>query len=312
MKKLLTSGWLIPIVGAVLYLGTTFVLLDPSSLKLPQGPRTDTPHPDAAENVLASTPWDFSAPEVDGLINELKEQKAKLSAREKELGEWQARILAEKAELTTVTQEVYRLQTEFNQVVTYVSQQEAGNLKKLARTYAAMAPEDAARILQERDDGWIVRVLMYMSDEETAKLLAALARPGPESAKRAALLSERLRLSVQAPPPGKPTSAVKPAKAGAVAASPVQELAQFNGTDQPGLAPDFRKLARGYAAMPAGQSVTILKQLQDEQMAAILAEFTEEETAPFLVELAKPSQAGPQRAARVHELLLQKLNAGNS
>jgi hypothetical protein len=47
-------------------------------------------------------------------------------------------------------------------------------------------------------------------------------------------------------------------------------------------------------------------------MAAILAEFTEEETAPFLSELAKTGQAGPQRVARIHELLLQKLNAGNS
>lgn len=297
-------------VGAVLYLGTTFVLLDPSALTLPKGKPAGAPDPAAEENALASTPWDFSAPEVDGLISELKEQKAALAAREKELNEWQARILAEKAELTTVTQQVFRLQAEFNQIVAYVGQQEAGNLKKLARTYAVMPPDDAARILQERDDSWIVRVLMFMSEEETAKLLAALARPGPENAKRAALLSERLRLSVQAPPEGKKTSAVAPAKT--TAGSPVQELAAVNGSPQPGAAVDFRKLARGYAVMPAGQAVTILKQLQDEQVAAILAEFTEEETAPFLVELAKPDQAGPQRAARVHELLLQKLNSGNS
>ncbi len=310
MNKLLTSGWLIPVVGALAYLGTTFVLLDPSALKLPHA-RAAGSDPEAEAHVLASTPWDFSAPELDGLINELKEQQAKLAEREKELGEWQARILAERAELTTVTQQVARLQAEFNQIVTYVSQQEAGNLKKLARTYAAMTPDDAARILQERDDAWIVRVLMFMSDEETAKLLAALARPGPANAKRAALLTERLRLSVEAPAPGKSTSGVTPVKSGA-ASSPMQELARINGSPQPGTPADFRKLARSYAVMPAGQAVTILKQLQDEQMAAILAEFTEEETAPFLAELAKTGQAGPQRAARVHELLLQRLNAGNS
>lgn len=309
MNKLLTSGWLIPIMGALLYLGTTAMLLDPASLKLPVIRAVAEVDPDAPPNPLAGTPWDFNTPEMDGLINELREQKATLAAREKELNEWQARILAEKAELTTVTQEVFRLQTEFNQVVTYVGQQEAGNLKKLARTYAAMAPEDGARILQERDDGWIVRVLMFMSEEETAKLLAALARPGPEQAKRAAQLSERLRLSVEAPPAGKNSSAVKPAP---TAGTPMQELARLNGSTAPGSPADFRKLARGYASMPAAQSVTILKQLQDEQVAAILAEFTEEETAPFLVELAKPGQAGPQRAARVHELLLLKLNAGNS
>jgi len=310
MKKLLTSGWLIPLVGSLLYLGTTVVLLDPASLKLPKPAPAGLVDPDAVENPLASTPWDFSAPELDGLINELKAQKAALAAREQELNEWQARIFAEKAELTTVTQQVFQLQAEFNQVVTYVGQQEAGNLKKLARTYAAMTPEDAAKILQERDDGWIVRVLMFMSDEETAKVLAAIARPGSENAKRAALLSERLRLSVQAPPAGRNTSAAGPAKSGA--ASPAQALAKLNGSTQAGTPADFRKLARGYAALAPAQAVIILKQLQDEQMAAILAEFTEEETAPFLVELAKPSQAGPQRAARVHELLLQKLNAGNS
>jgi flagellar motility protein MotE (MotC chaperone) len=311
MKKLLTSGWLIPVVGSLLYLGTTFMLLDPSALTLPKLMPTGTGETVEEESALASTPWDFSAPEVDGLINELKDQKAKLAVREKELDEWQARIQAEQTELTTVTQQVHRLQTEFNQIVTYVGQQEAGNLKKLARTYAAMTPADAARILQERDDGWIVRVLMFLSEEETAKLLAALAQPGPENARRAALLSERLRLSVEAPPEGKKSSAVAPPKANA-AASPMQELANLNGSPQPGTPADFRKLARSYAVMPAGQAVTILKQLQDEQMAAILAEFTEEETAPFLVELAKPSQAGPQRAARVHGLLLQKLNASNS
>jgi hypothetical protein len=123
-----------------------------------------------------------------------------------------------------------------------------------------------------------------------------------------------LRLSVQAPPAGKKTSAAPTRRTGTVGAagSPAHELASLNGSTLPGQSGDFRKLARGYAALPPTEAVKILKQLQDEQMAAVLAEFTDEETAPILVELAKPGQGGPQRAARVHDLLLQKLNAGNS
>lgn len=312
MKKLLTSGWVIPIVGALLYLGTTFVLLDPKALKFPTPAAVAAHEPDQEESPLASTQWDFSAPELDRLIREVKEEKLRLATRETQLNEFAARIAAERAELVTVTQEVYRLQTEFNKVVTYVTQQEAEIQRRQAKVFSAMSPEDAARVLQEMPDDRIVRLLMFMKEEELAKILATLAKPGPENARRAALLSERLRLSVQVPAAGKKTSAVTPAKATGAGASPVQELAAINQSAQPGKPADFQKLARGYAVLPAKQAVNILKQLQDEQMAAILAEFTDEETGPFLVELAKPSQAGPQRAARVHELLLQKLNAGSS
>jgi flagellar motility protein MotE (MotC chaperone) len=308
MKKLLTSGWVIPIVGSLLYLGTTFVLLDPASLKVPA--RTGAGQAaDPQPSPLASTPWDFSAPELDQLVAELKAEKARLAAWNQELQEYAARIAVERAELAAVTQEVHRLQTEFNQVVTYVTQQEGEILRRQARVFAAMTPDDAVRVLQEMPDDRIIRLLMFMSEEEMAKLLAALAKPGPENAKRTALLSERLRLSVEAPPAGRKTSAAQPKGA---AAAPFQALAGINGSAQPGAPADFRKLARSYAVMPAAQSVGILKQLQDEQMAAVLAEFTEEETTSFLVELSKPGQGGPQRVARVQALLLQKLSAGNT
>lgn len=308
MKKLLTSGWLIPIVGSLLYLGTTFVLLDPAALKVPArtGAGNDA---DQEPNPLVSTPWDFSAPELDQLVNELKAEKTRLAAWNQELQEYSARIAVERAELAAVTQEVHRLQTEFNQVVTYVTQQEGEILRRQAKVFAAMTPDDAVRVFQEMPDDRVIRLLMFMSEEEMARILAALARPGPENAKRAALLSERLRLSVEAPPAGKKTSAAQP-KGGA--APPFQALAAINGSAQPGEPVDFRKLARSYATMTAAQSVGILKQLQDEPMAAVLAEFTEEETTSFLVELAKPEQGGPQRAARVQALLVQKLIAGKT
>jgi flagellar motility protein MotE (MotC chaperone) len=311
MKKLLTSVWLIPVVGTLLYLGTTFLLLNPSALKIPRiqvAARQELPGD--AENPLVSTPWDFRAPDIDRLVAELKEEKERLDKRQSELDEYAARIAVERSELNSVTQEVSKLQRDFNQVVTYVTQQEADVLKRQSRVFAAMAPEDAGRVLAEMPDDRIVRLLMFMSEEEMARILGVLAKPGPENAKRAAQLTEKLRLSVQAPPEGKKQSSVKPGKA--VEPTPAKQLAAVLGTTKAGRKADLHKLARGYAAMPTTEAVRVLKELQDDQMAAVLAEFTEEETAPFLTELAKTGPAGPQRVAHIQELLLQKLKAGNS
>lgn len=301
MNKLLTSGWLVPVLGCMLYLGTSFALFDTSHIKVRTAPQD---HDGQEDNPLKSTPWDFNVPEVDLMIRDLQAEKERLAAREADLEALAARIEAERRELTTVTQQVGQLQAEFNRIVTYVKEQEQANQRKLARTYAAMAPEDAGIILLEMDDDRIVRLLMFMSEEEMAKILAVFARSTPENARRAALLSERLRLSVKAPPANNQSSTA-PARAGPVR-SPLEELAALNGSVVPAIEGDFRKLARGYAGLSPQQAVGILKNLQDEQMAAILAEFTDEETAPILVELARPEQAGPQRAARVAELLLQR------
>lgn len=300
MNKLLTSGWMVPVLGCILYVATSLLLVDTSAIKVPRATAHDTSAYD--ENPLKSTPWDFNVPEVDLMIRDLKAEKQRLAAREAELDALAARVAAERRELTTVTQQVGELQLEFNRVVTYVREQEQANQRKLARTYAVMSPEDASRILQEMDDDRIVRLLMFMSEEEMAKILAVFGRATPENARRAALLSERLRLSVKAPP-ANPQSSVAPPPGPVLPA--LDELLALNGSLQPSSQGDFRKLARGYAGLAPQQAVEMLRTLQDEQMAAVLAEFTEEETAPILAELAKPAQAGPQRAARVAELLLQ-------
>jgi flagellar motility protein MotE (MotC chaperone) len=308
MNKLLKSGWLIPIVGTLLYIITTMVLLDPAKLNIPKihGSHDGDSAPEE-HNPLKSTPWDFNTPEIDHMITELKAEKERLAGREKELNEMSVRIQNERTELQTITQEVSQLQYEFNQVVTYVKEQDAVNQKKLAKTYAAMTPEDAALIMKQMDDGRVVRLLMFMNEAETAKILSTLAKPGAADAKRAAMLSERLRLSVQAPATGKPQSSTKKQKS--PEGSPLKQLVRLNHDKKETNSGDFAKMARSYAALPPVQAVNILEQLQDEQMAGILAHFTEDEMAPILVELSKPGHGGPQRAARVAELVLTQLNS---
>lgn len=311
MKKILKSSWLIPVVGTVLYLVTTMGLLNPSKIHIPKMHSNEHGGEALLElNPLVSTPWDFNTPEIDQIISELKKEKERLADREKELQGLAARIQLERTELQAVTQEVSQLQYEFNQVVTYVKAGEVANQKKLARTYSAMAPEDAALIMKQMDDGRVVRLLMFMNDAETAGILSMLAKPDPEDAKRAALLSERLRLSVQAPDAAKPQSSN--GKPGLPGESPLKQLVRLNHERSEARSGEFAIMARNYAALSPAEAVNILKQLKDDQMAGILAHFTEEEMAPVLVELSKPGHGGPQRAARVAELVLTQLKRLNS
>ena len=70
------------------------------------------------------------------------------------------------------------------------------NLKKLGKTYSGMEPEGAAAIFKQMDDAAIVKILVFMKEQETGPILAALSKMGETEAKRAGDLTEKLRLSV--------------------------------------------------------------------------------------------------------------------
>jgi flagellar motility protein MotE (MotC chaperone) len=87
------------------------------------------------------------------------------------------------------------LQSDFDKGVLRVREEESANLKKLAKVYAAMSPDSAAAIFGELDDTAVVKIMVFMKDGETAAILESLAKKGQPQAKRAAELSERLRLA---------------------------------------------------------------------------------------------------------------------
>lgn len=99
-----------------------------------------------------------------------------------------------------MTQQVGRIQTEFDRNVVRVREEETANLKRLAKIYAAMTPEGAVSILKEMKDDDIVKILAYMKDVETAPILELLAKPGVADAKRTAQISERLKAIVYRTP----------------------------------------------------------------------------------------------------------------
>jgi len=79
--------------------------------------------------------------------------------------------------------------------ITRIREDEVTNLKKLAKMYAAMSPEGAAKILKEMDDDRVVKILVIMKEAESAPLLETLAKENSVQAKRAAGISESIRLA---------------------------------------------------------------------------------------------------------------------
>lgn len=199
MIRILQSGWMTTLLGAVVYLGVTAVLL--ASAKT----LTQSHAPVASEPAGGRGPsWDFSNPEVDRLVSELSKEKQAVATREQQLNELATRLQAERAEINQVTQTVFRLQQEFDKNALRVREDEVANLKKLAKIYATMTPEGATMIVRQLEDEEIAKLLVIMKESEAAPLLENLAKLGETEAKRAAALSERLRKSIRRVTPEKP------------------------------------------------------------------------------------------------------------
>jgi flagellar motility protein MotE (MotC chaperone) len=196
MIRLLTSRWTSLPVGALLFLASLLLFW-----KTPLPPPAVPDHPGTA---FRGPSWDFTNPEADQLMAELRSEKGALALRKQQLDEWASRLNAQQQELAAATLAVRRLQDDFDKSVVRVQEAETPNLKKLAKVYAGMAPDSAATVMSQLDDSVIVKIMFFMKETETATILETLAKKGPAEAKRAAALSERVRLSIaQKPPPAK-------------------------------------------------------------------------------------------------------------
>jgi flagellar motility protein MotE (MotC chaperone) len=178
------------LVSVAMYVGATVAFW-----KTPPLPPPTTRAESAADRAKRIGPsWDFINPEADQLIAELKVEKKSLEKKEQELSDLNARLQSERSDLNMVRQSVGQLQSDFDQNVLRISEEETANLKKLAKVYAAMEPASAASILESMDDSNAIKILVYMKDSDVAAIWEALAKKGPQQAKRAAMLSDRLRL----------------------------------------------------------------------------------------------------------------------
>lgn len=184
MMRILKSQWTASLLGALLFVAT---------LGLTWPPPPPPARPVVREGPAAGPAWTFRNPEVDQLVSELTREREVVAAKENELREFAVRLQTERAEIGSVTQAMYQMQADFDKNVTRVRQEEAANLKKLAKTYAAMTPTAAAAVCQELDDSAVVKIMVFMKEAETAQILDAMAKKGPAEARHVAALSERLR-----------------------------------------------------------------------------------------------------------------------
>lgn len=207
MAKLLQSPWAVALLAMLLYAGSTFFFWRAPDLPKPKMVAEDgsVPHP-KAPIVDHGPSWDFSNPEVDQLVRELRQERAALAARTKQLDDLAARLKAEQAELQNATQAVHQLQRDFDRSIVRLKEDESANLKRLARVYSTMEPDGATAIFKQLDEATVVKVLSFMKDEQIANLMTSLARAGENEAKRVATISERLRLlqATNASPKAKP------------------------------------------------------------------------------------------------------------
>ncbi len=141
--------------------------------------------------------WDFWTIEIDNISNELKEERAKLRKQAELLDQRGARVAAEEKELAKVRADLERLRREIGEKVIEIVADEGKNLRTLAQTYTGLSPRAVVAIFREMDDNTAVKILSLMKSEIVGPIFEEMAKTaGPEGplARRAALLSEKLRL----------------------------------------------------------------------------------------------------------------------
>ena len=193
MTRLLQSAWSLACIGVLLFVATIFFALRPRKFLIAASQLGSAAVHAAEKNTFL---LEESNPEFDQLLSELKKEKAGLAEQAQRLKELELRLQSERAEITNVTQTIHRLQKEFDQSVVRVREEETANLKKLAKTYAAMSPESAAIILKEMTDDQIVKISVFMKEGEMALIFEALSKLGKDEPKRVAMISERVRLAI--------------------------------------------------------------------------------------------------------------------
>lgn len=201
--KILANSLVSSILGLVLYTVVTVLVWKVPVAAVQHDPSQEEIVAHAKEAVPS---WEFKSQEAEMLIQELRIEKESLARREKDLNELAERLKTERLEINVVTQAVYQLQMQVEASIVRINAEEAVNIKKLAKTYAAMSPDGAAPIMKEMEEATLIKIIALMKEAESAPILEAMSKLSPDDAKRVAKVTDRLRfyLSEQAKTKGKP------------------------------------------------------------------------------------------------------------
>ena len=152
-----------------------------------------------------AAPWGFWTIELENVASELKEERARVQQQADQLSQRESRLAAERLELEKVRTEIETLRREIATDVVMVQADEAKNLRTLAQTYTALTPRAAVTIFHDMDDVTVVKILSLMKSDSVAPIFEEMSRASagdPSLARRAAALSERLRVVRAAPSAG--------------------------------------------------------------------------------------------------------------
>ena len=131
-------------------------------------------------------------------------ERARLHQQADLLDQRAARVTAEEKELGKIRADIETLRKEIGDKVIEISVDETKNLKTLAQTYTNLSPHAAVAILREMDDVTTVKILSLMKPDVVGALFEEMSRTPDNDgtlARRAALLTEKLRLMKAAKPP---------------------------------------------------------------------------------------------------------------
>ncbi|MDB6131154.1 MAG: hypothetical protein JWM04_2261 [Verrucomicrobiales bacterium] len=191
MKKFFQTKLALCIFASITFMAVTFLMIFKGLKSVKQNKQ---------EIVAASKPEfeeaGFKNPEAEQMLEEIQKERKTLREKEAQLNELSSRLQLERSELEQSVQKVKRLQAEFDKDVVRIQADEMTNLKKLSKVYSSMEASGATLIMKELEDNSVVKILSLMKETESAPILETLAKQGAAEAKRAAAISEKLRLTL--------------------------------------------------------------------------------------------------------------------
>ena len=107
------------------------------------------------------------------IIRDVEKRQKELEEKEKELNRREERLKAMQADLDRQISELKAVQAKIDEQIKLRGDLQKEAVVKLAKTYASMPPENAARLIQKIDTSIAIRVLSVMKERAAGKILAA-------------------------------------------------------------------------------------------------------------------------------------------
>ena len=151
-----------------------------------------------APTELRKKGWDFWTIEIDNLSTELKGERERLHKQSDLLDQRAARAAAEEKELAKIRADIEALRKDIADRVIEITADEQKNIRTLSQTYANLTPRAVVAIFREMDDNTAVKILSLMKPDVVGPIFEQMSQTagadGTPLARRAAILSEKLRL----------------------------------------------------------------------------------------------------------------------